>query len=68
VTDDRPMLEGLFRTSDLVDVCRDVLNLDGEKQDDIRVFECQNAAIKGSLLMETRIAENCAEIHRRAEG
>lgn len=68
VSDGRPMLEGLFKTSDLVDVCRDVLNLDGARQDDIRVFECPNAAIEGALLMENRIAENCAEIHKRSEG
>lgn len=67
VSDGRPMLDGLFKISDLVNVCRDVLNLDGARPDDVRVFECLNAAVEGSLLMEEKIAANYPEIHKRLE-
>lgn len=65
VSDKRPMLDGLFKTDDLIDVCRDVLNFDGEKKDDVLVFENENAAIAGSLIMEKSIVRNYIEINKR---
>ena len=65
VSDGRPMLDGLFKTADLINVCKDVLNFEAERSDDVRVFECENAAIAGTLLMEDRLVKNFPEIQKR---
>lgn len=65
VSDGRPMLDGLFKTVDLINVCRDVLNFEAERSDDVKVFECENAAIAGTLLMEDRIVKNFTDIQKR---
>lgn len=65
VSDGRPMLDGLFKTADLINVCRDVLNFEAERTDDVKVVECENAAVLGTLLMEERIVKNYPEIQKR---